>query len=40
VAVYLDDLESTTGYRVAEHRLEIAGLCPDCRREPPTASLS
>ena len=31
VEAYLRQLESTTGYRVATHSLEIAGLCPSCR---------
>ena len=31
VSGYLVELESTTGYRVAGHRLEVAGVCRDCR---------
>lgn len=31
VASYLSDLESKTGFSVAHHSLEIAGLCPDCQ---------
>lgn len=33
VASYLSDLESATGFTVAHHSLEIAGLCPACRAE-------
>jgi Fur family ferric uptake transcriptional regulator len=25
------DVERTTGYRIDDHRLELFGLCPDCR---------
>jgi len=29
------DIERTTGYRIDDHRLELFGVCPDCRgREP------
>jgi Fur family ferric uptake transcriptional regulator len=31
VASYLSELESSTGFSVAQHSLEIAGLCPACR---------
>jgi len=26
------DIARKTGYRIDEHRLELFGLCPDCRR--------
>jgi len=26
------DIERTTGYRIDDHRLELFGVCPDCRR--------
>jgi Fur family transcriptional regulator, ferric uptake regulator len=25
------DIEDTTGYRIDDHRLELFGVCPDCR---------
>ncbi len=28
---FLDDLAERTGYRITGHRLEIAGICPECR---------
>ncbi|MDA8218339.1 MAG: Fur family transcriptional regulator [Dehalococcoidales bacterium] len=31
VSGYLRDVESSTGFAVAEHRLEIVGVCPQCR---------
>lgn len=31
VSSYLSELESSTGFSVAHHSLEIAGLCPACR---------
>ncbi len=34
VSSYLRDLESRTGFQVAAHRLEIAGLCPLCKGDP------
>ena len=27
------DIERTTGYRIDDHRLELFGVCPDCRRK-------
>ena len=27
------DIERTTGYRIDDHRLELFGVCPDCRRQ-------
>jgi Fur family ferric uptake transcriptional regulator len=27
------DIERTTGYRIDDHRLELFGLCPDCREK-------
>ncbi len=38
VASYLRDLESSTGFQVAAHRLEIAGLCPLCKGSAPHVS--
>ncbi|HKG57407.1 MAG TPA: Fur family transcriptional regulator [Candidatus Limnocylindrales bacterium] len=29
----VDAVEARTGYRVDRHRLELFGLCPDCRRK-------
>jgi Fur family ferric uptake transcriptional regulator len=26
------DIERQTGYRIVDHRLELFGVCPDCRR--------
>jgi Fur family transcriptional regulator, ferric uptake regulator len=31
VSKYLAEIEATTGFLVAEHNLEIAGVCPACR---------
>jgi Fur family ferric uptake transcriptional regulator len=28
----LRDLETRTGFRIRDHRVEMAGLCPDCQR--------
>jgi Fur family transcriptional regulator, ferric uptake regulator len=27
------DIEDKTGYRIDDHRLELFGVCPDCRRK-------
>jgi Fur family transcriptional regulator, ferric uptake regulator len=27
----LHDLETSTGFRIRDHRVEMAGLCPDCQ---------
>ncbi|MHB1006460.1 MAG: Fur family transcriptional regulator [Chloroflexota bacterium] len=37
VADYLEEIESTTGFHVAHHSLEIAGLCPKCSSLPASA---
>ena len=37
VSGYLRELESRTGFHVASHRLEIAGVCPACSRNEASA---
>jgi len=32
IAAMLSELESRTGYQIEHHRLEVAGICPACRR--------
>ena len=32
----LADIERRTGYRIEDHRLELFGRCPDCRRRDAT----
>jgi Fur family ferric uptake transcriptional regulator len=37
LAALARDIARKTGYRIDEHRLELFGLCPDCRRAGATA---
>ncbi|MHB1475812.1 MAG: Fur family transcriptional regulator [Dermatophilaceae bacterium] len=34
LATIARDVARRTGFRIDEHRLEMFGLCPDCRRRP------
>jgi Fe2+ or Zn2+ uptake regulation protein len=33
VAALVDELGKRTSYEITSHRLELYGICPDCRNE-------